>query len=309
MPTFNAEKFIAESIDSVLGQSYSHIELIVIDDGSSDGTSEVIRPYLDRISYFRYDNFGGPSRPRNIGISKAKGEFVALCDSDDVLEPNAIEDAVALFSDFPEINVSCADYRIINEHGAVINESALAKHQDFRKDLVETPVPGVYLMDGWQMYTRLLRGLFLGTSAVVVRKQVFSEVGQFDESLKNSDDREMWLRIARMGHRFGFRDRILYSYRKHSSSLTNRGYLRLPSVIASFEIQLAFLQPGAEREYVERRIQSCRLGYAWGLRKDGRFSEAEEAYNLALAGQKSWAGFKGKFLTKFSMFIYRFFRN
>lgn len=81
--TYNREKFIGETIDTILAQTYNNFELIIVDDGSTDKTEEIIKGYRDeRILYIKTSNWGGPARPRNIGIEKARGEYITFCDDD-----------------------------------------------------------------------------------------------------------------------------------------------------------------------------------------------------------------------------------
>ena len=90
--TYNRADLISETLDSILNQTYKIFELIVVDDGSSDNTEEIVKNYSDsRLKYIKTDNWGGPARPRNIGIRESKGEYIAFCDNDDLWEKNKLE--------------------------------------------------------------------------------------------------------------------------------------------------------------------------------------------------------------------------
>ena len=92
LTTYNRADLISETIESILSQTFRNFELIVVDDGSTDNTEEVVRSYNDeRVHYIKTDNWGGPAKPRNIGIKKAKGEYIAFCDDDDLWLPNKLE--------------------------------------------------------------------------------------------------------------------------------------------------------------------------------------------------------------------------
>jgi len=301
IPTYNSARFLPRTLEAVLGQSHPAHEVIVVDDGSTDNTQAVIEPFLDRVTYHRQPNFGGPSGPRNVGIQLAKGEFVAFCDSDDILKPDSLADAVAAFSAFPQIDFIWGDYEVIDEQDEVQRSRGMDTYQDFRASLHATDHESLGIMEPGTTYRWLLRGLFMGISAVVVRRKVLIDAGPFDETLKNSDDREMWLRVARGGACFAYLDRIRFSYRKHSGSVTNRGYLRMPSVISNLERQIPFIEQPADLDYVRRRINRCRLGYAWGLRLNGDLDQAEAAYRHALAEARTWQGLKGLMLTKLAI--------
>jgi len=96
--TFNRADLIGKTINSILKQSYSKIELLIVDDGSTDNTKEIIKNYNDsRIKYIETENWGGPARPRNIGLKYSKGEFIAFCDDDDLWVPNKLEKQLKYF--------------------------------------------------------------------------------------------------------------------------------------------------------------------------------------------------------------------
>jgi glycosyltransferase involved in cell wall biosynthesis len=296
VPTYNAAHFLPEALDSVLTQSYRRFEVIVIDDGSTDNTAEVLVPYLDKVQFMAEENFGGPARPRNLGVQRSRGELIAFLDSDDVMMPSALEDAVAIFQAAPEISVVWTDFRAIDQEGRITQQSVLADYRDFRLQLHPGPFPDVGIISGQAMFRELIRGVFMGISSVVVRKAALLGVGPFDESLKNSDDREMWLRLARQGFRFAFRDKVQFSYRKHRQSVTRKGWKRYPSVIKGLEKQVPYLE-ASDREFVLRRINRIRLGYAHGLRKDGQFSQALDAYRRCWTERPSLAALRGLMLT------------
>lgn len=298
MPAYNNAEFLRESVEAVLAQTYPHVELVVVDDGSTDETAGLLAAYGDRLSVQSLTNSGGPSRPRNTGVAHARGEFVAFCDGDDVMAPTAVADAMQIFKEFPAVAVTWADCRTINRAGDVRAESVLVEYQDFRVNLQPTSHADVFLLEGPNIYSCLLRGLFLGISAVVVKKEILEEVGPFDETLKNSDDREMWFRIARAGFTFAFRDKVLFSYRQHAQSVTQRGHLRMPAVVKNLTRQLQHLPRGEDRNFVLKRIMECHLSEGWGFKNEGQFGEAECAYRAALGYRVTWLGIRGLILSR-----------
>ncbi len=302
MPAYNNAEFLRESVDAALAQTYQAIEVIVVDDGSTDGTKELLASFGDKISICRLSNSGGPSRPRNTGVDQARGSFIAFCDGDDVMAPTAVADAMQIFQEFPEVAVTWADCRTINRVGEVVKSSVLSEYQDFRKNLQSTVFSDVFLLEGSKIYSCLLRGLFLGISAVVVKNEVLKKVGPFDETLKNSDDRDMWLRIARSGFQFSFRDKVLFSYRQHPKSVTQRGYLRMPAVVKNLSRQLEYLPEGDDRDFVLNRIMRCYLSEGWGLKNAGRCKDAEVAYRKALSCQVTIQGIRGLLLSRLGRF-------
>jgi len=298
IPTWNSARYLPLTLEAVLGQSVPPHEVIVVDDGSDDDTPAVIESYLDQILYVRLDNSGGPARPRNVGVAMATGDLVAFCDSDDIFASNAVESATVAFLANPEIDFVWGDYDLIDSHGHVIRKNGMANYQEFRKYLQPTGQEVLSVLEAGMGYRSLLRGLFMGISSVVVRRSTLTKAGSFDETLRNSDDREMWLRLARLGACFAYQDSVRFYYRKHDLSVTSRGYRRIPSMISNFRRQIPFIDNKEDLDYVRKRIGYYRLEYAWGLRCNGHLEEAEAAYRLALEERWSWLGLRGLVITK-----------
>jgi len=115
--THNRAELVGETIRSVLGQSYDHFEVIVVDDGSNDNTQEVVNSFNDpRIVYVYTENWGGPARPRNIGIRKAKGEYIAFCDDDDIWHPDKLDCQLRAFGN-GSFGLCFTNFDYINEDG------------------------------------------------------------------------------------------------------------------------------------------------------------------------------------------------
>ena len=190
-----------------------------------------------------------------------------------------------------------------------MRRNGLEEYTEFRKFFVPTDNPRVLKMAGEDVYSQLLRGLFMGISAVTVRKSVFDRTGPFDESLKNSDDRAMWMSVARMGVSFAYLDRELFSYRKHGNSVTNRGHLRIPSLIRNFTNQLTHLEPSPDREFVVRKIYQLRLSYAYGLQSVGKWAEAKAEYQAAFGELRSAWALKGIVVCSIGLLFSRVFNR
>jgi glycosyltransferase involved in cell wall biosynthesis len=110
IPAFNAAKYIRETLDSVLAQTYRPIEIVVVDDGSTDGTREQILAYGDRVRYVWQPNSGGCSSPRNYGVRMASGEFIAFLDADDLIAPERIAAAVAVMKRRPDVGLAFTNF-------------------------------------------------------------------------------------------------------------------------------------------------------------------------------------------------------
>ena len=172
IPSFNYGHFVVDAVDSALAQSYRPIEVIVVDDGSTDDTRTRLKPFADRIHYV-YQNNRGLSAARNTGIRLANGEWIALLDADDVWHPEKTEvqlravrqlDGIGLVGSLPTTSLP----------------EKLPSHPSVERLSVRD-----YLLS-----------IRTGPSGALIRRDCFDAVGLFDESLRSIEDRDMWLRIA-----------------------------------------------------------------------------------------------------------------
>lgn len=180
IPTYNDSRYVCGAVDSALAQTYPALEVIVVNDGSTDNTDAVLRPYGDRIRVI-YQQHNGLSAARNAGIQEARGEVVAFLDSDDRWLPQKVEKQIVLLESDSGIGlVGCGSYLINEEEG--ILKTYLAhipvRQSDFLKEM---------------SVRNILSG---GASGAVVRKDCFSRIGVFDEALTSSEDWDMWLRLG-----------------------------------------------------------------------------------------------------------------
>lgn len=182
IPAYNAEETIRESIESVLNQTLSDFELIVIDDGSSDLTLKIVTSIQDsRIKVFSYRN-GNASASRNCGVFHASGEFIAFLDADDLWTPDKLEVQLTALQKNLQAVVAYSWFDCIDECGKFLyHGSRFSKTGD--------------------VYTELLLSNILGNgSNPLIRRYALAEVGSFDESLTNSEDRDLYLRLAARYH-------------------------------------------------------------------------------------------------------------
>ncbi len=176
MPTFNRAGWLSESIGSVLNQTYPNLELIVVDDGSTDHTAEVVRAFGDQLTYLRQAN-RGVSKARNHGVAKSRGLWVAFLDSDDLWQPAKVATQVALFQAQPEVEVCYTD-EIWIRHGVRVNPKRI--HQKHT---------------GWLFEPSLPRCI-ISPSSVMMRRSLWTRLGGFDERLPACEDYDLWLRMT-----------------------------------------------------------------------------------------------------------------
>ncbi len=196
-PAYNTERYIEATVHSALKAGVDEIEVLVIDDGSTDNTVQVVRSIDDpRVTVIPIPASGGPSRPRNVGLAHARAPYVSLLDSDDLLKPGKLASCVAALDRHPSAGFAFGDYEKMDEDGNVFETSFTYAYPVFRA--LKSRSAG----DNWSLISQaeLARGLiyenFVGTSGVVLRKDLALSLGGFDETLTNGDDLDMWFRLA-----------------------------------------------------------------------------------------------------------------
>jgi glycosyltransferase involved in cell wall biosynthesis len=181
IPTFNRRELVSKAVESVLAQTLAVEEIIVVDDGSSDGTAEALEEkYGQRVTVIRQAN-AGVSTARNRGLAQARGEFLAFLDSDDTWMPTKTEKQVRLLESDPRLGMVVCDIVRKDERGEVLFVTR-------RRDAI--PEDGHALK--W-----VLRLPSLGPPSVMLRREVYEQVGGFDPSLRTAEDVDFFLRVAR----------------------------------------------------------------------------------------------------------------
>ncbi len=176
IPTYNRYLFLMEAVESVLNQSFRDFELIVIDDGSEDDTAEITHRYPERLRYFFQKNQGAAAA-RNQGIKLSRAELITFLDSDDLWDKDKLRYQVDFMENTPDARICYTD-EIWIRRGIRVNP-----RKRHRKD------------SGW-IFDRALELCIISPSSVMIRRELFSEVGYFDEELPVAEDYDLWLRIA-----------------------------------------------------------------------------------------------------------------
>ena len=180
IPTYNHGRYIAEALDSVLAQTYKDYEVIVVDDGSTDNTREVVEAYGASIRYI-YQQNQRMSAARNAGIRSANGEYIAFLDSDDIWLPEKLEKQMEVFSTYPNLALVSCGALIVDMDGNLMRKiekkNYINRNALMNDSILKNIVPG-------------------GGTNAVVSKRCFEAVGLFDESIQvTAEDWDMWLRI------------------------------------------------------------------------------------------------------------------
>jgi len=194
IPAHNAELFIRESVDSALAQTHRDVEVIVVNDNSTDDTPRILREYGNRIRLLHQRN-GSAAASRNAGAKIATGDWLALLDADDLWEPTKLERQLA-------ITTSTCSYTNRTNIGS-------------RGDVPELQSDVTTMHDGDVFMPLLLEGNFMTNSSVMVRRHIFERLGGFTTTLKNAEDWDLWLRIAEH-HRVSYCPEPLIKYRFHA---------------------------------------------------------------------------------------------
>lgn len=218
MPTHNQAAYIGEALKSVFDQTMREIEIIVIDNGSTDETAEIVKSFADpRLSYYYQADTGSPVGPRNKAIGLAKGEFVAFLDSDDLWLPEKLELQVELLRAEPEAALVFSDYHFIDSDGR-IGKNWFSCCRPFRGDV----------------FASLLRQNFIPTSTTVIRRSVIGEISGMAQEYRICHDLDFYLKIA-VRHGVDYVDRSLARLRVHGASLTVNRALLYEEVMAVTE--------------------------------------------------------------------------
>ncbi len=215
IPVRNGKEFIDEALDSVLTQSFSDLEIVIIDDGSTDFDYTLLSERDARIRVFRREG-NGVSAARNFGMRQARGCYFAFLDADDVWYPGKLEAQIRYFDRHPE--VGCVFGGFVKWNRDPIS-GEFPPAGDFYQDCaaVEACDPQ---RSGW-IYTRLLMGLLVGMNTAVIRREVYQCLGGFDESMRIGEDYLFWLKIAKVYEMHALAA-IVALYRIHSASAMNR---------------------------------------------------------------------------------------
>lgn len=182
IPAYNAEQFVGQALDSVLNQTFQDFEVLVVDDGSSDRTAELVTARYPRVQFVSQRN-GGASSARNRGVEMATGEFVAFLDADDEWHPEKLQAQVALMRRYPDAVLG----RTVFIEEPLDNASSL-----FSGGRTEPGLPDHYLV---RDLAQSFLDPYFATSAVLVRRSAFQKVGGFDTGLKIAEDVDLYLRI------------------------------------------------------------------------------------------------------------------
>jgi glycosyltransferase involved in cell wall biosynthesis len=298
IPAYNVAPYISETLATVFAQTLNDFEVIIVNDGSPD-TEEfelAIQRYRERIVYLKQENRGA-SAARNTGLRAARGELIAFLDADDLWSPNYLEGQLKFIREF-DCDLACADAMIFG-----VSADAGRSYMD---SLMETAPP-----EGRVTFLELVNAdRSLITSGVVARRDLILDVGLFDERLRNAQDLDLWLRLARHGARLAYQRKVLLSYRSRANSLSGDAINSHQRELLVFDkIEQSYDFTPEERLEVTAVIRSRRALLEYELGKlylvPGDFARARESFAHANSLQRSWKPRLALWLTRIAPGLFR----
>ena len=264
IPTFNRAWTLKRAIDSALAQDYRHREILVVDDGSTDATQELLAGYEDKIRVLVQEN-KGVSAARNLGIQESQGRFIALLDSDDAWEKNKLSCQVAFFQSNPGAMI-CQTEEIWIRKGKRVHPKK--KHKK----------------PSGMIFEQSLKLCLVSPSAVMMRRQLFEQKGMFNEAFPVCEDYDLWLRISHDTPVYLIDTPLTVKTGGHGDQLSaahSQDKYRIQSILNLIESNVLSLDQ--EQAALKVFKEKCRI-FANGCMKRDR--EKEAAHYLMLAGGK-----------------------
>lgn len=269
-PTYNRAEFVAETVSSVLAQTMGEFELLVVDDGSTDNTREVMQPYLEdpRVSYFVQEN-QGQSGARNTALSLARGDFICFLDSDNTWEPDKLEKQLAVMESHPEVDIVYGDFITINAKGEEISRDNMRRYSG-------------------RIAAQLLRDNFVTINTAMVRRRCLDETGKFDDTERFATDYDLWLRFS-AHYQFYYLPVYLARYRVMENQLSSDKTNRFRSNRRTLS---RFIQRHPDAVSWPERLRGWSVFYARKARYEAAAGQGMSALLSALLslGYWPWAG-------------------
>lgn len=270
VPAYNSAAYIRKALDSILEQDYPNKEVIVVDDGSSDGTRDVLAAYGDQIQVIHQEN-AGSAVARNQGLRAAAGDYIAFLDSDDVWLPGKLTAQVAYMERNPDIDMTYGRWAQWHPDadGRFPPVEQVVDFAEPDPSKIQALVPE---RSGW-LYDRLLTDFIVWTSVVMARRRLIEQVGEFDPRYERGQDFDYWLRASRFTE-IHMLDRPFGLYRQHADNSTHGCPERnfAAEIIDRALDRWGLTGPDgsrADRRQVNRHRARLWTGFAWKQRRAG----------------------------------------
>jgi glycosyltransferase involved in cell wall biosynthesis len=220
IPTYNNARYLDETLESIYRQTFQDYEIIVVDDGSTDNTQEVLVRHAGKIRSIWQENSGGCSKPRNEGIYLAQGEYIAIFDADDLMEPEKLTLQAEFLDTRKSIDFVFTDFRDFRGEEFLLPHTQNCRR--FRKHLqAKDGKENQYIIRSSEAYRLLFYENFIGASTMMFRRALLDEIGLFDEVLPSSEDLDFTFRVTNRED-IGFIDRVCHQRRLHATSMSTK---------------------------------------------------------------------------------------
>ena len=251
IPAFNSGPWLAQAIESALAQTYPNVEVVVVNDGSTDPiTATTAHAYLPRITYIEREN-GGVAAARNSGLAASNGDLITLLDQDDLWLPHKLQTQVPIFHTHPHLGLIHSSFHTIDTNGQCTGTIRLPQRE-------------------YQPLPSLLLHVPIASCTTLFSRHILDSTGPFDPALAGSDDWDLWLRIAAQGNTFYCVGEPLAQYREHASNTSRNIDLMVRSSIGTLD--KFYAQPSlspqavrlADRAYFNKHAWATSLYYGAG---------------------------------------------
>ncbi|WP_243373873.1 glycosyltransferase family A protein [Geotalea sp. SG265] len=290
IPVYNCESYIKEALKSVQKQSVRDLEIIVVNDGSTDGTlsvTEALAERDERIRIISQANSGKPAIARNVGLRHAGGKYVCFLDGDDLFMPGKLEKQLEIFLRFPELNLVFHDVRHLYEDDRHEPGSYLgnARFTHVAKDYMAQVQENIYLCG--ENFYNFISAYFLTihTSAVMATRSCLeAQSTWFPEDATIGEDADLWFRLA-LSNRTAYLDEVLSCYRQHSTSITSNmaNYLKGSILVHRRNLERGeHVLTREEKKLYEKKIQGYHWHYGYLLYSNYEMKLARKEYLDAL---------------------------
>jgi glycosyltransferase involved in cell wall biosynthesis len=286
LPTYNRAKLLPRALESILSQDFDNFEILLVDDGSTDETSEVVNSIHDkRLRYIHYEENRGIGATRNEGVAQSKGDLIAFIDSDDFWMPGKLNYIVDIYQEYPQIDVLFSNYLNINQINGIKVDGFFQHRSEFSKLKLSALDYDLWLIENG-LPESLLSNNIIGTpSIVVLRRYVFQKVGNFSLNLGGTEDFEFWWRAAVKGINIAYTTRIFVERYKDQDSISSQKinfglhYLQALNTCQQTAIEYNHLDLIQYLNHA-RHVTWCGLVYNYAL--SGNRSEALNAFIQSL---------------------------
>jgi len=275
IPTYNRLPMVRDAVDSVLAQDFEDLELIVVDDGSTDGTAEEMKKYGGRVKLLRHAENKGVSAARNRGILQARGKYIGFLDSDDLWVKGKLKVQVAFLDDNPQYPLCYTDEIWIRK-GKRVNP--MGKHSKY---------------SGW-IFEKCLPLCIISPSSAMMRKTLFSRVGLFDEALPVCEDYDFWLRVSARFPIFFINRKLIVKRGGHPDQLSQRSWGNDRYRVIALEKLLSEPYIGEEERglILKEMEKKCKIVFQGFLKRGNepearRYQEIMRRYGIEISLQSA----------------------